>query len=115
MRLIVSLVLAVFCHAGFTDEALDAELDQEWGHKKIEATTVESPKDRYAARLKMLTTARANAVSHCSHSGDRYCKNYAEEQYRRDKRGLAKEFGELDPEDKLEEHDHEKKIFDRGH
>ena len=68
----------------------------------------------HAARLKMLTTARANAVSHCSHSGDRYCKNYAEEQYRRDKRGLDKEFGELDPEDKLEKHDHEKKIFDRG-
>ena len=30
MRLIVSLVLAVFCHAGFADEALDAELEQEW-------------------------------------------------------------------------------------
>ena len=115
MRLIGLVLLAALCQVSFADEDLDAELNQEWGHKKVEAPTIEAPKDRYAARLKLLIGARQAALSRCHSSRDRYCKNYAQEQFRRDKRGLDQEFGEIDAADKVETRDTEKKIFDDGH
>ncbi|MBI2801404.1 MAG: hypothetical protein HYX63_14190 [Gammaproteobacteria bacterium] len=90
------VVLGVMCavlslpYAAAFAENLDAELDREWGHKRTETVTIEKPKARYGGRLKLLQEARDAQIASCQKKagGDAYCRKYAEEQFRREKRAL---------------------------
>ncbi len=92
------LILSACNVTARADAALDAELEAEWGGKRVKTVTVESPKDRYSARLKLLEAKRDSAVLRCKTKGSaRYCEHYSEEQFRRDLRALAQQFeGQLD-------------------
>jgi hypothetical protein len=76
------------------DEDLDAELDAEWGDKRVKTQTIETSESRYQARLRQLEAGRDARLARCT---DGYCRKYAEEDFRRELRGLASEFeGQLD-------------------
>lgn len=92
------LILSACNVTARADAALDAELEAEWGGKRVKTVTVESPKDRYSARLKLLEAKRDSALVRCKTKGSaRYCEHYSEEQFRRDLRALAQQFeGQLD-------------------
>lgn len=82
------------------DEDLDAELDAEWGDKRVKTYTVETPKSQFEARLKILEAARDAEIERCRSrsGGNRYCGNYAQENFRKEVRALKKQFEE-DAED----------------
>jgi len=76
------------------DEDLDAELDAEWGDKRVKTHTVETPASRYKARLRQLEAGLDARLARCT---DGYCRKYADEDFRRELRGLESEFeGQID-------------------
>jgi hypothetical protein len=93
-KLLLIVVLGLVNPIVLANEDLDAELDAEWGHKQIQATKSESPKDQYAAKLKMLEAGRDAEIARCraTAGGNAYCSNYAEENFRRDKRALDQKY-----------------------
>ncbi len=96
MQSLRRVVLGVVCgilslsYAAAYAENLDAELDREWGHKRAETVTIQKPNARYSGRLKLLRDARDAQIASCQQKagGDTYCRKYAEEQFRREKRAL---------------------------
>lgn len=96
-------LVALLCCVGLSsvsaDEDLDAELDAAWGDKRTKTTTIESPKQRYEARLRILEARRDAQLQRCTQKsgGGPYCRKYSEEDFRREVRGLEREFeGQLD-------------------
>ena len=99
VRLCTLLIIGAAGVPALADKSLDDELDAEWGDTRVKAITVESPKDRYTARLKLLEGRREDALTRCKakSGGGRYCSNQVEEVFRRDLRGLEKQFeGQID-------------------
>lgn len=88
------LVLSVCGSDALTADDLDAELDAQWGSKRVKTLTVETPKGRYEARMKLIEAARNSEVARCKAKagGSRYCANYAEERFRRNLRVLQSQF-----------------------
>ncbi|MGD9603578.1 MAG: hypothetical protein AB7O21_17890 [Gammaproteobacteria bacterium] len=78
----------------FGDEDLDAELDAEWGDRRVKTYTVETPESQFEARLKILEAARDAEKERCKSrsGGNRYCGNYADENFRKEVRALKKQF-----------------------
>jgi len=114
MRALCLLLLTLMSCVSLAEENLDDELEQEWGHKKVEAKQAHAPHEVYKSRLALLVGARDTALIKCAHARDRYCRRYAQEQFRRDKRSLDKEFDQLPTDEKVEDKDVERKIFDRA-
>lgn len=78
----------------FADEDLDAELDAEWGDKRVKTYTADNPENRYEARVKLLEANRDAEAERCrvKSGGSRYCLNYAEENFRKEVRALQSQF-----------------------
>ncbi|MSR14108.1 MAG: hypothetical protein EXR86_05975 [Gammaproteobacteria bacterium] len=89
-RVLLLALLLLATQASVAESDLDAELDAEWGHKRTQATTAETPENQYAAGLKLIEKARDSKKSHCQR--ERYCVKLAEEQFRRNKRALDARF-----------------------
>jgi hypothetical protein len=85
-RIWLLALLLLNAQVGAADTDLDAELEAEWGHKRVQTKTEADLKDQYAARLKLIENARDNKKAGCR--GDRYCSLLAEEQFRKNKRAL---------------------------
>jgi hypothetical protein len=94
LALCTALVMSGWSVLAHADENLDAELDAEWGNKRIRGVVVESEKDRYLARLTMIDNRREANLARCrtKGTGTMYCSNLVEEEYRRETRALEKEF-----------------------
>lgn len=101
--LLKSLLLGMLliCAGAQADEDLDAELAAEWGSNRVKTTTVQTPEAQYRARLELLRNSRDAQLARCKakSGGSSYCRNYINEQYRRDERALAAEFGDSLDED----------------
>ncbi len=102
MKTVRMCALLAICASGgpaLADKSLDDELDAEWGDKRIKTITVESPKDRYMARLKLIEGQRDSLTARCKiRVESRNCVAQVGEDFRRDLRRLEKEF-----EDQIEE------------
>lgn len=94
MRYLVMIALLALANPLRADEDLDAELDAEWGHQKIQATKIESQEDKYKAQLKLIESIHDDSVERCKARGEggRYCVKAAEETFRRNKRALDARF-----------------------
>jgi hypothetical protein len=93
------LGLSLTAGAADTPEDLDAELDAEWGDRKVKTQLADDPRGAFDARMKILEAQRDAGLARCREKsgGNRYCKNYAEELYRKARRALEKEFeGEVE-------------------
>ncbi len=90
------LLLLLAASGAYADEDLDAELDAEWGSSRVKTVTVQTPEAQYRARLELLRASRDAQLERCKAKGggSNYCQNYINEQYRRDERALAAEFGD---------------------
>lgn len=100
----VALVLLLAAGNVSADEDLDAELEAEWGSSRVKTVTVQTPEAQYRARLELLRASRDAQLERCKAKGggSSYCRNYINEQYRRDERALAGEFGDDLDEDARE-------------
>lgn len=76
------------------NEDLDAELDATWGSKRTQAVETQNPESRYRARLKILEAMRDASLARCARTsgGQRYCRQYAQEDFRKNVRALDSEF-----------------------
>lgn len=87
------LILSAFSGQALADADLDAELEAEWGDRRVKTYTAETPESRYEARLKLLEANRDAEIGRCkARVGNQYCSSYAEEQFRRELRVLEKRF-----------------------
>lgn len=97
-RSILSLLLCVILGATSAplpaNEDLDAELDATWGSRRAQATEKQNPESRYRARLKILEAMRDSSLERCTRTsgGQRYCRQYAQEEFRKNVRALDAEF-----------------------
>lgn len=94
VRMWCLVILSVCGSSALADKDLDAELEAEWGSNRVKTRTLETPKSRYEARLKLIEATRDSQIARCKSraGGTRYCANYAEEQFRRDLRTLEQQF-----------------------
>jgi U3 small nucleolar ribonucleoprotein component len=99
VRVGILLMLGASSLPALADKSLDEELDAEWGEKRVKTITVESPMDRYMARLKLIEGRRDDLTVRCKiRVESRNCVAEVEKDFRRDLRTLEKEF-----EDQIEE------------